>query len=142
MIWTKQTILAAQLAFSAHSKQTDKLGVPYIFHLMEVAEQAKSEEETIVSLLHDYLEDIRPEMDDSAAMDFFAMFGDEVVLALIALKHKPNTPYMEYLEGVKGNILALSVKKNDIHSNSNPQRLALLPETDRIRLTKKYKREL
>jgi len=35
--------------------------VPYIFHLMEVAEKTTTEEETIVALLHDFLEAIHPE---------------------------------------------------------------------------------
>ena len=143
MIWTNKTIVAAQLTFSSHEGQTDKLGVPYIFHLIEVAEQAKSEEETIVSLLHDFLEDIHPEMDESSAMEYFdPMFGRRISLALIALKHDSNTPYMEYLKQVAQNELAFTVKKYDMRSNSNPQRLALLPEADRIRLTEKYSKAL
>ena len=61
MIWATKTILTAQCAFNAHEEPVDKLGVPYIFHLMEVAEKTTTEEETIVALLHDFLEAIHPE---------------------------------------------------------------------------------
>lgn len=39
MIWATKTILTAQCAFNAHEEPVDKLGVPYIFHLMEVTEK-------------------------------------------------------------------------------------------------------
>lgn len=63
MILATKTILTAQCAFNAHEEPVDKLGVPYIFHLMEVTEKT-TEEETIVALLHDFLEDSHPEWDD------------------------------------------------------------------------------
>ena len=57
MIYTKNTERALQLCFEAHKDQTDKSGVPYVFHPFHLAEQMETEETIIVALLHDVMED-------------------------------------------------------------------------------------
>ena len=57
MINTKLTRLASKIAYKAHEGQTDKAGVPYIFHPIHIAEQMDSEESCVVALLHDVIED-------------------------------------------------------------------------------------
>ena len=57
MINTKLTRLASKIAYKAHDGQTDKAGVPYIFHPIHIAEQMDSEESCVVALLHDVIED-------------------------------------------------------------------------------------
>ena len=59
MIYTPDTKKAIKLCFEAHRNQTDKSGLPYVFHPFHVAEQMPDEETTIVALLHDVIE-IRP----------------------------------------------------------------------------------
>ena len=57
MIYTDMTKKAMKLAYDLHKGQTDKGGIPYIFHPYHLAEQMKTEEGVIVALLHDTLED-------------------------------------------------------------------------------------
>ena len=50
---------ARKLAEEMHRGQTDKLGVPYIYHVLDVANRVKNlgEDIEIVGLLHDAVED-------------------------------------------------------------------------------------
>ena len=57
MIYTFLTKKAMKLAYAAHHGQTDKSGVPYIFHPIHLAEQMEDEATTIAALLHDLIED-------------------------------------------------------------------------------------
>ena len=57
MIYTENTKKALKLCFEAHKNQTDKSGMPHVFHSFHLAEQMQTEETTIVALLHDVVED-------------------------------------------------------------------------------------
>jgi len=57
MIYTHLTCEAMKIAYEAHHGQTDKAGIPYIFHPIHVAEQMTDENTTVVALLHDVIED-------------------------------------------------------------------------------------
>ena len=56
MIYTEQTKKAMQLCFAAHKEQTDKSGMPYVFHPFHLAEQMCDEDTVTVALLHDVVE--------------------------------------------------------------------------------------
>lgn len=47
MIYTDLTKKAMQLCFDAHQGQTDKSGLPYVFHPMHLAEQMQDEITTL-----------------------------------------------------------------------------------------------
>ena len=53
MIYTPMTKTALKLCFEAHKDQTDKSGLPYVFHPFHLAEQMSDEKTTVVALLHD-----------------------------------------------------------------------------------------
>ena len=53
MIYTSDTKKAMKLCFEAHKEQTDKSGLPYVFHPFHVAEQMSDEDTTVAALLHD-----------------------------------------------------------------------------------------
>ena len=57
MIYTPLTQAAMNMAYRAHHGQSDKAGVPYIFHPIHLAEQMTDEATTCAALLHDVLED-------------------------------------------------------------------------------------
>ena len=57
MVYTKRTKEALKMAVHAHHGQTDKTGLPYIYHPLHLAEQMTDEVSTCVALLHDVVED-------------------------------------------------------------------------------------
>ena len=57
MIYTEITKLALRICFEAHKEQTDKSGLPYVFHPFHLAESMTSEYACVCALLHDVMED-------------------------------------------------------------------------------------
>ena len=64
MIYTEQTVKALKLCFVAHKEQTDKTGVPYVFHPFHLAEQMTDELTAAAALLHDVVEDTDYTLED------------------------------------------------------------------------------
>ena len=133
MIYTALTKKALKLCFEAHRDQTDKSGMPYVFHPFHLAEQMDSEESTIVALLHDVVEDTEYTLSDLTAMGF----SSSVVEALALMTHDPKVPYMEYVKGISVNPLATKVKLADLRHNSDLSRLDSVDEKALSRV-KKY----
>ena len=52
MLYTPMTKKAILLMYSAHEGQTDKSGIPYVFHPYHLAEQMDDELSTVAALLH------------------------------------------------------------------------------------------
>ena len=52
MIYTDLTKKAMRIAYDAHKEQTDKTGLPYIYHPIYLAEQMTDEVSFSVALLH------------------------------------------------------------------------------------------
>lgn len=119
MIYTADTKKALKLCFEAHKDQMDKSGMPYVFHPFHLAEQMKDEESTIVALLHDVVEDTDYTLEDLGKMGF----STAVMEALALLTHEAGIPYMEYIEALKDNRLARTVKLADLEHNSDTARL-------------------
>ena len=122
MIYTKLTIRAMQIAYDAHHGQLDTSGTPYIFHPMHVAEQMTDEYSTCVALLHDVVEDTNLTLEQLQPE-----FPAEIIDALQLLTHAPNTPYLDYLQPIRNNPIALKVKLADIAHNSDETRFAANP---------------
>lgn len=119
MIYTEGTKKALKLCFEAHKDQVDKTGMPYVFHPFHLAEQMKDEESTIVALLHDVVEDTDYTLEDLQEMGY----SKAVMDALNLLTHEKGVPYMEYIEALKDNRLARTVKLADLEHNSDTARL-------------------
>lgn len=119
MIYTKMTKIALKLCFDAHKEQTDQSGMPYVFHPFHVAEQMTDENSTIVALLHDVVEDTEYTLEDLQSFGF----SNAVIEAVALLTHEPDVPYVDYLEKIKENALAKTVKLADIMHNSDQTRL-------------------
>ena len=135
MIYTPLTNRAMQIAYEAHHGQTDKCGMPYIFHPYHLAEQMEEEYAVCVALLHDVLEDT-----DYPREDLVREFPPEVMEAVDLLTHEEGVPYLEYVEKIKSNPLARTVKLADLTHNSDSTRLDLAgPEAQR-RLEEKYRK--
>lgn len=120
MINTKLTRKAMIIAYNAHMGQVDKALVPYIYHPIHVAEQ----------------------MDDEVTFtDLEKEFSKEIVDILRLLKHDKNIDYMEYIEKIKNNKIAVKVKIADIKHNMDKSRLDEVDEKALIR-EEKYKKAL
>lgn len=124
MIYTAKTKAALKLCFDAHKNQTDKGGMPYVFHPFHPAEQMKDEDTTIAALLHDVAEDTDYTIADLKQMGFPL----NVIEALELLTHNDDTPYMEYVAKIKENPIAKVVKLADLEHNSDLSRLDTVDE--------------
>lgn len=133
MIYTVLTKQALKLCFEAHRDQTDKSGMPYVFHPFHLAEQMDTEESTTVALLHDVVEDTDYTLEDLKAMGF----PNNVIDALALMTHNPRVPYMEYVKAISANSLATKVKLADLRHNSDLSRLDSVDEKALSRV-KKY----
>ena len=132
MIYTEMTKKALKLCFAAHKDQTDKSGMPYVFHPFHLAEQMPDEDTTIVALLHDVIEDTPYTLDDLRAMGF----NEQVLDALALMTHDKRIPYMDYVAKIKGNKIARPVKLADLKHNSDLSRLNNVDEKAMKRIDK------
>ena len=132
MIYTDMTKKALKLSFTAHKDQTDKSGMPYVFHPFHLAEQMNDEDTTIVALLHDVVEDTPYTLDDLRAMGF----NEQVLDALALMTHDKRIPYMDYVAKIKGNKIARTVKLADLKHNSDLSRLNNVDEKAMKRIEK------
>lgn len=132
MIYTEMTKKALKLCFEAHKEQIDKSGMPYVFHPFHLAEQMQDEESTIVALLHDVIEDTDYTLDDLRKVGF----DDSVLAAINLMTHEDGVPYMDYVEQIKTNHIAKTVKLADLRHNSDMTRLDVVTPRDRERAEK------
>ncbi|MGN1089474.1 MAG: HD domain-containing protein [Huintestinicola sp.] len=135
MIYTPVTKLALKTAVKAHEGQTDRCGLPYIFHPYHVAEQMKDEASTAAALLHDVIEDTDMTADDLRSIGF----SEDIVRAVVLLTHEDGTDYFDYVRRLKSDPVAKAVKLADLAHNSDMTRLDIVTEKDRERL-KKYQK--
>lgn len=127
---------AVEIALDAHRGQTDKAGKPYIMHPMTVAANMKTTDGIIVALLHDVVED-----SDITLDDLKKEFTPNIIEALQLLTHDDETEYFDYIREIKSNVLAKSVKIQDLMHNSDISRLKNVTQRDIDRLNK-YKKAL
>ena len=132
MIYTEMTKKALKLCFAAHKDQTDKSGIPNVFHPFHLAEQMNDEDTTVVALLHDVIEDNPYTMDDPRTMGF----NEQVLAALALMTHDKRIPYMDYVAKIKENGIARTVKLADLKHNSDLSRLNNVDEKAMKRIDK------
>ena len=123
MIYTALTVKAMKIAYNAHHGQIDKMGVPYIFHPLHLAEQMNDEYTVCTALLHDVAEDT-----DITIEQLAEIFPAPIITALKLLTHTDNIDYLTYIRTLKHNSIAKAVKLADLAHNSDPQRGALISE--------------
>ena len=133
MFYSEKVKKAALIAYNAHKGQSDKGGYPYIMHPIHIAEQMKTEDETIAALLHDVIEDT------DIGFDYLKKegFSDTVINCLKILTKDPNEDYMDYIRKIKktGGI-ALKIKKADMAHNMIAERISKKIQSDESRMEK------
>ena len=133
-------IEAVSLAARLHGAQVDKLGEPYLGHLVRVMLRLPadaSEDERLAALLHDIIEDVP----DGPRMLAEAGVPARVIDLVATLTRRDGEAYDAFIDRVAGTP-ARRVKRADIEDNSDPERLARLPAETRERLVKKYARAI
>lgn len=136
MIYTPLTKKAMRIAYEAHHGQVDKVGVPYIFHPMHLAEQMKEEYTTCAALLHDVVEDTDYTLEDLEKLGFC----QEILDALALMTHDPKVPYMEYVRALRKNPIARKVKMADLKHNSDLNRIEISDEAARAKAEKRVEK--
>jgi (p)ppGpp synthase/HD superfamily hydrolase len=118
MVYTKLTAKAMRIALRAHRNQFDKNEFPYVHHPLHIAEQMQSEDAVVVALLHDVLEDSKYTAED--------LLKDGIptrcVEAIQLLTRVDGSDYMDYINSLKDNRIALIVKRADLLHNMDPTR--------------------
>ena len=137
MIYTSLTKKAMQFCFAAHKEQTDKSGLPYVFHPFHLAEQMPDELTAAAALLHDVVEDTPYTLDDLRSQGF----PETVIDALELLTHREGISYFDYVAAIKLNPIARQVKMADLRHNSDLTRLDVVDSRALARV-EKYKKAL
>ncbi|PKW07818.1 HD domain-containing protein [Streptomyces sp. 1222.5] len=128
------------VARAAHEGQTDKAGRPYAEHLAAVAEGVRARggdrDQIAAAWLHDSVED------DALSRQWLAeaALTPRTKAIVDALTKRPGEEPEEYARRILATPGALLVKESDLAHNADPERLAVLPEPTRRRLTGKYTR--
>ena len=104
---------AIEIAVRFHKGQKDKNDEPYIFHPMRVMMNCNTYEEKIVAVLHDVLEDTQC----TEAYLEGVLESDELLDAVKAITRKPDEKYFDYINRVKENSIARTVKIADLTDN-------------------------
>jgi (p)ppGpp synthase/HD superfamily hydrolase len=123
---------AYEIAAIAHKNQKDKGGTEYINHPVAVSALVESLEEKIVALLHDVVEDTRVTLEELKSFGF----NDNIIAAIDAISKKDGESIDDYMNRVKNNKLACSVKKADLLHNMDMSRLKVVNKKDLERLAK------
>ena len=135
MIYTDLTKKALRISFDAHKNQTDKSGMPYVYHPFHLAEQMDDEYTTCVALLHDVVEDSDLSLDDLIKEGF----PKEVTDAISLMTHDESVPYLDYVAEIKKNPIARKVKLADLRHNSDLSRLNIVDDRALERVEKYQK---
>ena len=139
MIYTPLTKKALKLSFNSHKDQTDKTGMPYVFHPFHLAESMDDEISTVCALLHDVVEDTDTTLEDLSEMGF----PSEVIEVLTLLTHADGVPYMDYVREIAKNPTATKVKIADLKHNSDLSRMDEdMIDEYALKRTEKYKAAL
>ena len=137
MLYTDLTKKAMKIAFEAHKNQTDKNGIPYIYHPVHLAEQMTDEKTICVALLHDVVEDTDVTFEELEKEGF----SEDIICALKLMTHDDAVPYMDYIKEIKTNPIATAVKLADLRHNSDLTRLDVVDEKAKNR-AEKYKKAI
>lgn len=138
--FSKDIKKAMKLSFEKHKGMFDKAGMPYIFHIERVAQKAVTQEEIIVSYLHDLIEDT----DITAKKLREYGFSKDIVFAVecltrpkeISLDAKKGISIKKiyndniYLKQLQQSTLALRVKLYDLEDNMRLSRLKSIKQKD------------
>lgn len=117
---------------SAFSGVTDLSGVPFAEHCIRVMRYLPADatdDERHAALLHDVLEDLPVTTADLRDMGY----SERTVWLVEQLTRLRSETYMDFIRRIKatGDAGLIAIKLADIADNSDPERIAALPEAER-----------
>ena len=127
----------------AHDGVTDKTGFPYWEHphrvMLHLGNRASTEERH-AALLHDVVEDTLYTFDDLLKIGYTPATIE--IIKLLTIDKVNRLPYIHHISKIanSGNLSAIKIKIADIMDNTDPDRLILVEDADRLLL--KYRRAL
>ena len=127
---------ARNLAEEVHKYQTDKLEIPYIYHVLDVAKRVQhlGEDFEIVGLLHDSVEDSPLTLDDIELQ-----FGKAVRNAVDGMTKREGEDYhTEYILRVLSNPISKEVKIADASHNISKAHLISEPKDSSFAPSTRY----
>jgi (p)ppGpp synthase/HD superfamily hydrolase len=128
---------AIAIAVQAHAGKVDRGGKPYILHPLHLMLEMRSDAEKMVAVLHDVVEDSDWTLESLRA----ERFPGDVVEAVDHLTKRPGESYEAFIERVRANTMAVTVKAADLKHNLDLSRIACLTNCD-IERIRKYQRAL
>lgn len=128
---------------TAHNNIFDKTGFPYWEHpyrVMQYLGNGATDDEKHAALLHDVVEDTEYKLSDLAELGYTN--GVIEIVKLVTIDKSLNVPYIHHIAKIANsrNKSAIKVKVADIMDNTDPDRLILLDDSERLLL--KYRRAL
>jgi (p)ppGpp synthase/HD superfamily hydrolase len=128
---------AVFIAAREHLNAKDKGGSAYILHPMRIVMRLRTTDEELMSIaiMHDAVEDGKITFQDLIDEGF----SIRVIDALRLMTHQKGVSYDEYIDGMRDNLDALLVKREDLRDNSDITRLKGITDKDFERM-KKYQR--
>ena len=126
---------ALSIAVQAHSGQRDRYGRHYILHPLRVMHKVTTDREKIVAILHDIIEDT----DWTTGQLGAEGFSPEIIQAVDALSKRENESYVDYIERLMDNPLAVIVKLADLEDNMDIHRIEAFTEEDGKRLARYHR---
>ena len=126
--------VAVFIAAREHVDKFDQGGYPYITHPMRIAMRLRTNDDELmcIAILHDVIEDSKVTFQELLDQGF----SQRVVDALKCLTHVKGVSYDDYIDGMKDNIDALRVKREDLIDNSSLVRLKGVRQKDFDRMNK------
>ena len=147
MLYTRLTKLAMKVAYKAHEGETDRNGLPYIYHPIHLAEYMQTEDTCVVALLHDVIEDTDVTMEDLRGYGFTeaqleaVRFMTHIPPDRAMTKEEQMEDYLDYVRRLKTNEIARTVKLADLKHNSDITRLNEVTDTD-FKRREKYQKAI
>lgn len=141
---------AREIAIQVHADQTDKLNIPYLAHVEDVSKRVShlGENYQVVGLLHDAVEDVSPDQQETLIIEIQKLFDKDVVDAIDCLTkrepprfEKKEDYFQEYLPRLVTSEIAKQVKMADSSHNLSKAHLIKDPDTQ-VKLRNKYIRVL
>jgi (p)ppGpp synthase/HD superfamily hydrolase len=123
---------AIRIAVEAHAGQKEKNGQPYILHPLRVMARVATDEEKIVSVLHDVVEDTPVTVEQLKARGF----PPHILEAVDCVTKREHETYDEFIARSASNPISLRVKIADLEDNMDLRRLAHVTPKDQQRLSR------